>query len=170
MYSFDDYVLAETDDLILVETREDNHLAAVQLAQQCKRNLELISRKLDPSIYDTPDFIEALKRLALKSRHARIRILVFESDAIIHRGHRLIDLAQHLSSYIELRNPGFEYQAYNEELLIADETGYLHREYSERYEGKINFNDRRQSKLLLDRFEEMWESAMPDPNLRRVHV
>ncbi len=170
MYSFDDYILAESNDLILVETREDNHLAAIQLAQQCIRNLEIISRKLDPAIYDTPDFVEALKQLALKSRHARIRILVFESEAIIHSGHRLIDLAQHLSSYIELRNPGIEYQAYNEALLIADETGYLHQDNAERYEGRVNFNGRRQSKLLLDRFEEMWDSATPDPNLRRIHV
>ena len=170
MYSLDDHILAETDDLIPVKTREDNHLTAVQLVQQCKRNLEIISRKLDPAIYDTPDFVEALKQLALKSRHAHIRILVFESEAIIRRGHRLVELAQHLSSYIELRNPGIEYQSYNEALLIADETGYLHRDNAERYEGRVNFNGRRQSKLLLDRFEEMWESATPDPNLRRVHV
>ncbi|MEE8321825.1 MAG: acyltransferase [Gammaproteobacteria bacterium] len=170
MYSFDDYKLAETSDLIEVETREDNHLAAVQLAQQCQRNLEITSRDLDPAIFDTPDFAEAVKRLALKSKHAQIRILVFEPGTIVRRGHRLINLAENLSSFIELRKPGIEHRDYNELFLIADGTGYLHRKNTERFEGEVNFNDKRQSKHLLHQFEEMWETASPDPNLRRVLV
>jgi len=170
MYSFDDYKLAETSELIEVETREDNHLAVVQLAQQCRRNLEIISRDLDPTIFDTPDFVEAVKLLVLNNRQAQIRILVFEPEAIVHRGHRFINLAENLSSFIELRKPGVEYRDYNVALLIADETGYLHREHAERFEGEVNFNDKRQSKHLLQQFEEMWETASPDPNLRRVHV
>ena len=170
MHLFDDYKLAKTSTLIRVETREDNHLAAVRLAQQCMRNLEIISRDLDPSIYDTPDFVDAVKQLALKSRFAKIRILVFEPETIVHHGHRLIDLARHLSSYIELRKASSENKDYNEALIIADEIGFLHRDSTERYEGKLNFNDKRQSKYLLQQFEKLWETGTPDPNLRGLTI
>ena len=55
-------------------------------------------------------------------------------------------------------------------MLIADEIGYLYRENANRYEGKINFNSPRECKNLLDKFDEMWETALIDKNLRRIHI
>lgn len=170
MKSFAKYILAETSDLIHIETREDNHSAAVGLVRQCMRNLDIISRDLEPAIYDTPDFVDAVKQLALRSRFAKIRILIFEPETIVHHRHRLIDLAIHLSSYIELRKGSSDDRDYNEALLVVDETGYLHRNSVERYEGEASFNDKRMSKYFLQGFEQMWETATPDPNFRRLSI
>ncbi len=168
---FSNHSLGEsTEDTVKITAREENALAAVELVTQAKRKLSIISQELDPKVYDQPDFLEALRQMALKNRFVEVRILVTEPELIVRRGHKLIDLAGKISSFIELRKVSVRYKTFNEAVLIADEVGYLYRESMERYKGKVNFNSRRESKHLLDVFNEMWETAKPDPNLRKVVI
>ena len=168
MYDIEGYRLGETDKLLQLETRAENSLAANHMAKQCQRNLIIISRKLDPAVFDTEEFVDAVKYLALRHRRAKIQIIVFETDTIVKRGHRLLELSGKLSSFIELRKAHYSFDDYNECLLVADEIAYIHRENGERYEGTLNFKNRRHSNNLLKQFEEMWELATPDPNLRKM--
>jgi len=170
MNNFDDYKLGVTGKIIEIENSEDNRLAATCMAQQCTRTLDIISRLLDPPIFNTTGFIEAIRQLVIRYRYTKIRVIVFDPETIVRNGHRLVDLAGSLSSFIEIRKASQQYQDYNESLLIADSVGYIHRKHAERYEATINFNDRRQSQHLQKGFDEMWESAIPDPNLRRVNL
>ncbi|MCZ6803215.1 MAG: hypothetical protein O7D86_04585 [Proteobacteria bacterium] len=171
MYDFADYELGKfTDEALKIETRQENADAALELVKQCNIKLAIISKDLEPTTYDQLDFVEALKKLALKGRHVEIRILIFEPGLVVRRGHKLLDLAGKISSFIELRTPSSKYKSFNESVLIADEIGYLFRENADRYKGKVNFNSRRESKYLLDVFNDMWETAEPDPNLRRMHI
>jgi len=168
MYDIEGYRLGETDKLLQLETRAENSLAANHMVKQCQRNLIIISRKLDPAVFDTEEFVDAVKYLALRHRRAKIQIIVFETDTIVKRGHRLLELSGKLSSFIELRKAHYSFDDYNECLLVADEIAYIHRENGERYEGTLNFKNRRHSNNLLKQFEEMWELATPDPNLRKM--
>lgn len=171
MYNFSDYTLGESSGEVLeIETRRENADAALELVKQCQLKLAIVSHCLDPFVYDNPEFVEALRTLALKGPHVEIRILVFEAEQIIRRGHKILHLAGRLSSYIELRKPLPEHKSFNEAMLIADNTAYLHRENMERYAGKVNFNSRRESKYLMDIFNKLWQSAKPDPNLRRMYL
>jgi len=170
MNTFDNYELGRTDDAVSIETREDNFLAIIKMVQQCRNTIEIISHNLNPAIYDTVDFVEATKHMILNNRHAKVRILAFETQAIIRRGHRLVDLAMDLSSFIEFRTPGQEFRSFNEALFIADSTGYIHRFSAERFEGTVNFNDHRVSKYLRQHFEEMWDKSTTDMNFRRLSI
>jgi hypothetical protein len=136
--------------------------------QQARFNVEIVSRLLDPPVYDTAEFADAITNLILGRRAIKIRILIFDPLAVVQRGHRLVDVAGKLSSFIEMRKPGLEHANFNGSLLMADATGYILRESSERYEGTVNFCDRTVSKNLLEAFEEMWARAEADPNLRRM--
>jgi hypothetical protein len=168
---FSDQILGEsTEDTFKINSRDANAAAALELVKQAKRKLAIISQELDPKIYDQPDFLEVIRQMALKNRYVKIRIIVFEPELIVRRGHKLIDLAGKISTFIELRKVAPKYKTFNEAVLIADEVGYLYRESKERYKGKVNFNSPRESKHLLDVFEEMWETAKPDANLRKVHI
>lgn len=171
MHNFADYKLGESSgEALSIETRQENADAALELVKQAKLKLAIISKELDPFAYDQLDFLEALRKLALNGRHVEIRILVFEPELVIRRGHKLLDLAGKISSYIEILKPSEEYKKFNEAVLIADEVGYLFRENTERYKGKVNFNSPRESKYLLEVFNDMWGKAKPDPNLRRMHI
>lgn len=168
MHTFDDYELGRTDDTVRIENREENVHAITKMASQCRYTIEIISRELEPAIFDTVEFVEAAKRLALGNKRARVRMLVFEPVKIVRRGHRLITLATSLSSFLESRVPSQEHKSFNETMFIADATGYLHRLDTDRFEGAVNFNDRRASKHLLAKFDGMWARAKPDMNLRRM--
>ena len=159
-----------TADAVSISTRDENAEAALALVTQSKQKLAIISHELDPLVYDQFDFIEAMRKLAISGRNVEIRILVFEPGLIVRKGHKLLDLAGKVSSFIEILKPSSQYKEFNESVLIADEVGYLYRESNERYRGKVNFNSRRESKHLLDVFNAMWETAKPDQNLRRINI
>ena len=168
MYDIDDYRLGETNRLIQLEKRADNIQVTNHMAKQCHRSLNIISRTLDPVVFDTEEFVDAVKYLALRHRRAQIQIIVFEPDVIVKRGHRLLELSGKLSSFIELRKAHYSFDAYNECLMVADATGYIHRENGERYEATSNIKDRRHANTLLNQFAEMWELATADPDLRKM--
>lgn len=171
MLHLDNYRLGGlNNDVIQLETSDENNLCATALAQQCHRTLDIASRNLDPYIYDHINFVTAVKNLVLGSRKSRVRIIVWEPDQIVRRGHRLLELVNSLSSFTEIRCAGIEHKDFNAGLLIADVTGYMIRKSAERYEARASFNDRRQSTLYLNEFDEMWDASKPDPNFRRIII
>ena len=168
MYTSNEYTLGHSEETIQIASREENLLATLHMTQQSSRTLEILSRDLTPEVYDTAEYIDAVKQLILRNHRSRIRILSFDSNNIVTRGHRLINLAMDLSSFIECRIPGTEYHNYNQEIFIADNIGYIHRLNAELYDGKLSFNDRRMVSHLKGDFEEIWDRSTPNPNFRRL--
>jgi hypothetical protein len=168
MYRFEDNILGKTDDTVLIERSEENAIASLSMAKQSERTIDIVSRDMDPAIYDSPEFVEAAKQMVLKNKMSRIRILAHEPALIVRRGHRLVDLAMQLTSFIEIRVPSLEHADFNDSLFIADTTGYIHRLNPERYEGKLNFNDKRTCRILAQQFDEMWGKSRSDPNFKRT--
>jgi hypothetical protein len=168
MIKFENYILGDTDETLSVDTSEQLALGTQTMVQQAKRTLVIISRDLDPVIYNTAEFCESVRQMVLKSRYTKVRILVHEPMQIVKRGHRLVDLAMHLTSFIEIRVPDQEHADFNESVMIADAIGYAHRINGERYEARLNFNDGRTSRILLKQFEGMWGKAKTDQNFKRA--
>ena len=162
--------LGASDDTLEVTTSAEGNRAAAALAGQARASVDIVTRDLDPALYDEPDFLEGLRRLATGSRRARIRILVRDPLPAVRRGHRLLALAARLPSYISLRVPATQHQSYNKAFLVADGQGYLYRELADRFEGVARFNDPAQARMLLRDFDDMWEVARLDPNLRQMLV
>lgn len=154
----------ETDDSASVAA------ASIALARQARREILILSRNLDAAIYDVADFVQAAREFCLQHRHARIRVLVHDPGPAVRRSHRLVALAQRLSTYIEIRKPGAEHAEVNHAFLVADGTGYVHRPLADRYEGVLHGNDRAEATRLVRDFENVWSSALPDPGLRRLHL
>jgi len=163
-------VLGETDLEFRVERAEDLRAAMLALAQQGRRTLDLVTRHLDPPLLDREDFADAVKAVALGSKYAEIRILLLDPGPVVGRGHRLVQLAQRLSSFVQLRVPSPEHKEFNEAWLVVDKRAYAHRRFSDRFEATVNFNDPRLASQLGNRFDEIWQRATPDPNLRRLHL
>lgn len=170
MNRIEEHILGETGEELEMGTSEESREIATQMVQQCSRYLDIISRGLDPAVYDTPEFSEAVKDLALRSRYSRIRIVIIDVDAMLHRGHRLLNLAQRLTTFIEIRTPGPDHLGLNEAMLIADGAGVIYRRLSDRFDGTANFNDKSLARELLQRFDEIWEKATIDSNLRRLYL
>jgi len=167
---FDDYQLGELDKVIHVETMEACRNAALAIAKQTHRTLVLQSYDLEPLIYDTSEFLEAVRQIAVNSTHASIRILIEDSRKIVTGGHRLVGLMRQLTSFIEIRKINTDLKSCSDAFVIGDETALLYRRQAQRYEGFVNFNDRGRCRQIMSDFRDSWEKAAPDPELRRLHI
>lgn len=149
-------------------TSEDNRQAALQLVTQARRSLAIFSRDLEPAIYNTADFVTAVQQLALRSRYSRIRMVVIDPLPAVTDGHRLIELTRRLSSYMEIRRPSEDHAKLAEAFLITDDTGLLYRPLAARYEGFADPDNPFEASTRLRRFDEIWETAEPEPEFRRL--
>ncbi|MGH8523082.1 MAG: hypothetical protein ACREXY_02325 [Gammaproteobacteria bacterium] len=168
--AFQEHTLGRTRVPIKLVTREDHRQAMLRMVTQSRRTIDIVSRHLDPMIFNERDMVDAFKSLALSNRNVKIRILILDPSPLLHRVHRLVDLALRPSSFFELRTPPTEHRNFNESMLIADQTGYVHSRLSDRYEGVANFHAPDAAKELLRRFDDLWQTALPDPNLRRLSL
>ena len=167
---FQRFVLKEDSQSVVIDTSEACRLAALSMVGQAARGIDIVSRQLDPQMYDNREFCEAVSELVLGSRRARVRVLIRHTDPVVKRGHRLVTLSQRLSSYIEIRVPAREFDEYNAAFLLVDGAGVIYRTLSDTFEGSVNFNDPRRSHELGRQFEAMWQTAVADVNLRRSHL
>lgn len=167
---FERFVLKQDSQTVAIDTSEACRLAAISMARQSARSIDIVSRQLDPRMYDNADFCEAVSKLLVGSMRARVRVLLRDTDAVVKHGHRLVSLSQRLSSFIEMRIPAREFDEYNSAFLIVDGAGVIYRTLSDTFEGTVSFNDPRKAQELDRQFEAMWQSATPDPNLRRAHL
>ena len=164
------FALKKDAQSVDIDTSEACRLAAVSMARQAARSIEILSRKLDPAMYDDDDFCQAVTRLVTGSRRARVRVLLRQVEPVMRHGHRLVGVAQRLSSFIELRVPAPEFDDYNGAFLIVDGAGVIERRLADRFEARVSFNDPRTAQELRRQFEEMWQTASPNANLRRTHI
>lgn len=167
---FERFVLKKDADAVAIDSSEACRIAALSMARQAARGIDIVSRHLDPKLYDNREFCEAVSQLVVGSRRARVRALVRHTDPIVKGGHQFVGLAQRLSSFIEIRVPAREYDDYNAAFLLVDGAGLIYRTLSDRYEGTVNFHDPRMAQDLARQFEEMWQTATPDASLRRSHL
>lgn len=163
-------ILGETAGEYALTSRDDNAQAAALLAGQARRMIELFTPDLEPALYDQTPFIDALTQLCLSSPRARVRILAKDFERTVKDGHRLVELARRLSSYVELRKVHSDYQENNETFLLVDDYGLLHRRHAPRFEGTFSCKAPLEVRRLRASFDEIWDRSEPDADLRRLHL
>lgn len=164
------HVLGETRDYIRLTSREDNRLAATRMVEQGQFSLQLFTPNLDPRIFDTPEFIEATKKLALASTRSKVYILIQDPTVVVTRGHRIVELARRISSHIFIHRADEEDHDRIDTFMIVDDVGLIQRPHADRYEGTVEFNNPGEARLLLKQFNDAWERSTPEPELRRLHI
>lgn len=151
-------------------TAADNREAALEIARLARRELAIFTRELEPQVYDTPEFIEAAKQLALSGSRTAIRILLIDSRRATKEGHRLVELARRLSSSFEIRKPHRDYLDIAETFMIADEKGLLYRKLSTRWEGIVDVHDPLAAREKLKLFNEIWQRSTDDIETRQLRI
>ena len=169
MLDFNNIILGESYEPISLGDSDAQRHAAVALARQARRSMDIFTRDLDKRIYDNRDFLDGLQSLAVDNR-GLIRILVKDSGNAVKYGHRLIPLSQRLTSFIEIRKVSEDFKEYNGAFLVADDIGYVERKHADRFEGVARFNAPKEAADLLAFFNEVWRISAPDPDLRRIYL
>lgn len=170
MENLDQLLLGETSQVIEFDSSSEHQALANHMASQATQSLRILTPDLEAAIYDSEPFIQALTRLATRSKYARIEILLSHSMRAVKNGHRIIELARRFPTYIHIHSPEPEHRDFSGSVLIADTRGYIVKTSAERYEGTASFNDPLKVRELSAHFRELWERSTPDSELRRLHI
>ncbi|MBS0556089.1 MAG: GNAT family N-acetyltransferase [Proteobacteria bacterium] len=156
---------------VAVESREQAAVESLALIDAAKREVCIYTRALDPELFESDAALEALKRVAISGRGASIHILVQDPRAVATRGHRLLPLAQRLSSMFELRTPIEDNDLqYPSAFLLNDVRGYYFRVLGNRFDGEaVNYAPGRHAQLQ-EYFNQVWERSEPSEDLRQLSL
>jgi len=167
-----DYKLGETIEEIHIDTVEENKNAALSLAKQAHYSIDIFSQDMDAEIYNNHAFEQSVFKLAKKHPSTKIRILTQDSSKAIQNGHRLIKLAQSITSSVFIHNPSREYQAEKCAFMVVDRQSLLYRvtANNRNYKASINFMAPQHASKLTDYFNEVWEQSTADMQTRRVYI
>jgi hypothetical protein len=81
-----------------------------------------------------------------------------------------VELAQRLPSVIEIRRPNEDFIDQEENFLLIDDCGYLHRKNRAGHIGIACYHNRHRVNRLLALFDEAWENGIPERELARLHL
>lgn len=144
--------------------------AAARLAAQASRAVRIWTPDLEPRLYDTQPFLDALRALALGARRAEVRVLVADARRAMQLGHRLPELARQMTSSVEIRRLPPEPADRPEAFLVADLLGYLYRPVAHQAEAALCFHDPLRARDLARSFDAVWDCATLEPETRRLHL
>lgn len=162
--------VGENQDLLHLELKQQHQLAAATMAKQAHHSIHLYSHDLDSAVYSNREFVSGVARLAASSRHAKIQILVKDTNPIIQHGHMLLETARKLSTYITIKKVDPEFHSFAEAFFIVDERALIRRPVATRYEGQACFDAPREARELIRFFNEVWHKSRPEAKLRRLHI
>jgi predicted GNAT family N-acyltransferase len=153
--------------VLLAADREQARVAIAGLLADAKYELAIYTRDLDPFLLDTTAALDAIKRVALSGRHARVRVIVQDPRKAVADGHRLVALAQRLPSSIAIRTPVDEQDLqYAAAFLLNDRRGYLFRPLGNRPDGEGSTYAPGRHAQLAALFDQVWERSAPSEELR----
>lgn len=152
-------------------SREELIDATLKLLSGARHSICVLVRELHPLLLNDTACLVELRRLAISGRGASIRILAQDLTRALQEGTRLLELAQRLSSIIEMRRPVEPADlAYRSAFMCVDTCGYLFRplESEMASEGSTWAPGRHAELMRL--FEEVWARSEPWPELRTLGI
>jgi len=166
------YSLGETAEEIALETVEENKNAALLLVEQARYSIDIFTQDMDTEIYSHKDFEQCFFNLAKKHPSTKVRILAQDTTTAVKNGHRLVKLAQHITSSVFINTPSAEYKEERSAFLIVDKVGLLHRTsaHNRNYKASLNFMTPQRARKLTEFFNEVWDHSTADIQTRRIYM
>lgn len=149
------------------DTREELIDVTRQLLVGARHDMCVLVRELHPLLLDDTACMVELRRLAISGRGASIRVIAQDLSRALQESMRVIDLAQRLSSVIEIRRPvELADLAYGSAFMCVDTGGYLFRPVESEMAAEGSTRAPGRHAELMDLFEQVWERSEPWPELR----
>lgn len=157
--------------LLQATTREELISITKTLLVGAKHSMCVMVRELHPLLLNDTACLVELRRLAISGRGASIRMIAQDLTRALNEGTRLLELAQRLSSVIEMRRPIEPADlTLPSAFMCVDTQGYLFRpiEYKMGATGSTYAPGRHAE--LMRMFEDVWNRSEPWPELRALGI
>ena len=151
--------------------RKDCAECVKMLISTSRQKIYIICESLDATIYSDKELFDHMSNLAIHNRKTDIRIIAHDTRVASQDGHFLIRLAQKLPTFVKIRTTVMPLdKKFSENWLIIDDRSYMRIRNPLRYEGYFEMDNRLECRILLERFDEIWEASTPDHNTRRLSL
>ena len=154
-----------------IDTREAAVAITTAIVTATRRELCLYSRQLDPGLFDAPEMLEALRRLATRRQRVDIRVLLQDAGTPQRAHAPMIGLGQRLSSvfaFREITDPADH--AYASAFVANDSGGYYFRTLGNRFDGEAALDFGGRARQLVDGFMPVWERARIVTEFRALDI
>lgn len=154
-----------------IDTRDAAVAITTAVVTATRRELCLYSRHLDPGLFDAPEVLEALRRLATRRQRVDIRILLQDAGTPQRAHAPLIGLGQRLSSvfaFREITDPADH--GYASAFIANDSGGYYFRTLGNRFDGEAALDFGGRARQLADGFMPVWERARVVTEFRALDI
>lgn len=159
------------DGASTIDNRESAIAIVTALAHQARRRLCVYSRALDPGLFDAPEVLAGLRRLAVRGGGVELRFLLQDAATPQRDLAPLLGLAQRLPSVILLREVADPVdRTYPSAFVANDAGGYYFRSLGHRFEGEADLDAPGRNRQLRAAFDPVWERARPCSEYRALGV
>lgn len=135
---------------------------------QAQRQIWLHSDTILSPLLNAPTVRDSILRLAKRNAKAEIRILLEDDKQGAGYYNPTIDLAQKLTSFVEIRTLGSTARKPNERITTVDFNGSILRKSLNHHRGFAHYNNHLVAQRLREKFDDLWQSATPSMQLRRL--
>lgn len=157
-------------DVELLEGEDAFIEAATALLGQAQRYVRIRSALLDPALFDTAPFNEALSAFARRSRYSEVQLLVDNPDVLLKRGHRTVALMRRLSQKITFRQYYDDPDEQRDSYILTDNRGLLIKPTDRQATGYLSLTDSVYTSKLVDGFSYEWERSPLARQLRQLMI
>jgi hypothetical protein len=163
--------LTPTDDnTVAFDSRDQAAALMLKLIAKASQEICFFGPTIDPVLFDNEAVIEQLSEFARRSPRTQIRLVVFDTQKNVSQNHRLLPLAQRLSSKIHIHIASKPYQETRQMFMLIDTKACLYCPNHSRYQGLAEFNAPARVRDLKQNFDEIWAHSTQDINTRRLHL
>lgn len=164
------FQLGSAEIFLKLDGIDQFHAAQTTLLAQCKHTLFITTLDFEAERFNNDGFADALSAFARSSRFTDTRILVGDPAIAVRWGHRVVKLAQRLSSKILIRQLHEEDQEKASAVIVADHIGLLRRDTTANLTGMIASKSIPHAQRAHDKFIEQWERAHEISDFRNLHI
>ena len=146
------YRLGEENKCVLLRREEDFRNIILEMCQQATHSIRILSPLLDHKFFNNPDLKQVFSALARRNKFTFIEILLYDSHRMVKNSHAILEISRKPPSSIRFKIVHPELRQQNDEFVIVDGTGLVHRLDHESYEGYANFREVTEANRLTRQF------------------
>ncbi|ARN75795.1 GNAT family N-acetyltransferase [Oceanicoccus sagamiensis] len=144
--------------------------AALDISRQAQKQCRILSYDLDARTFDNNEFRQIFSDLARKSRYTEIRILVVDTAPMVRLSHRLLTLQRRLSSNILIRKTTASPHDIKHNLIITDQCAMICQSMKDPDKIWGNYHNHPVVQSYIEQYDDLWERAKEDKDLRQLEI
>ena len=153
-----------------ISSSSEHFLKTLELIGLAEKTILIHCHDLTPRIYNHPDISNALSKfITSNSKTRQIKILINDISSIIACDHKILTASRRLSSNIAIKKIAKHHINHTESFILVDNKIFIHRTDYSQFEGTYAC-DQKQSKAMLNLFNELWSASENNSNLNRLYI